>query len=184
MTGGFSLIELVISVAVGVVVIGAVVSLSIVSAQNFAATANYAKMDNQSRNALDRISREIRNASSLVAFRTNQLSLTNVNNGTGVTITYNAASNTLTLAKSGHPAQTLLTGCVSFNFQLFNRLPLIQTSTNLSFYASTNIAGQLTNKFCKVINLSWKCSKHIVGSKFNTEIAQTAQVVLRNQVSQ
>lgn len=183
---GFTLVELMISIAIGMVVIGSVVSLSIISAQNFAATANYANMDNQSRTALDKISREIRNATSLAAFSTNNpqfLVLTNVNTSppSGATINYDSGSKTLALTKSGQPVQTLLTGCDTFNFQLFNRVPLINTSTNLSFYGSTNTAGQVTNLFCKVINMSWKCSRKILGSKLNTEIVQTAQVVLRNK---
>ena len=185
--GGFTLVELIISIAIGMVVIGTVVSLALIAAQNFAATANYASMDTQSRNALDRISREIRNASAVVAFRTNSpqfLQLTNVNNASGATISFDAGAGTLTLAKSGQADQTLLTGCDTFNFQLFNRYPLIKTSTNLSFYISTNTTGQVTSQFCKVINMSWKCSRKIRGSKLNTEIVQTAQVVLRNQVSQ
>jgi Tfp pilus assembly protein PilW len=185
---GFTLIEMVVSITVGLVVIGAVVSLSITSAQNFAATANYVDMDSQSRNALDRISREIRNATALAAFSTNNpqfLRLTNANNGSGATITYDATPGTLTLAKTGEPVQTILTGCDSFSFQLFNRYPSINTSTNLSFLKSTNaVTGQVDNQFCKVINMSWKCSRTIRGSKLNTEVVQTAQVMLRNQVSQ
>lgn len=185
-SSGFTLVEMMIAIAISVVVVGAVASLSIISVQNFAATSNYVQMNDQSRNALDRISREVRNATSLMAFRTSDpqyLVLTNANQGVGATITYDAGAGTLTLAKTGEGTQTLLTGCDAFSFQLFNRHPYI-TTTNISFYASTNISGQLTNQFCKVINMSWKCSRTILGSKLNTEIVQTAQVVLRNQVSQ
>jgi hypothetical protein len=184
--GGFSLVELMISIAVGLVVIATVVSLSLISAQNFVATSNYATMDYQSRNALDRISREIRNATALTGFSTSNpqfLRLTNVNNGSGATIIYDAGPGTLTLTKSDQTTQMLLTNCNAFSFQLFNRYPVV-TTTNISFCSSTNLTGQVTNLFCKVINMNWKCSRPIVGSKLSTEIVQTAQVVLRNQVSQ
>jgi len=102
----------------------------------------------------------------------------------GVTITYNSNSGTLALEKTGEQTQALLTGCDSFSFQLYNRYPDI-TKTNLSFYVSTNIVnGQLDKRFCKIIDMNWKCSRSILGSKLNTEIVQTAQVVLRNQVSE
>lgn len=184
---GFTLIELMISMAVGIVVIGVVVSLSIVSAQNFAATANYVQMNDQSRLALDRISREIRRSTALVSFsmaNPQYLLLTNAYDGTSVTITCDTNAGTLTLAKTGEVLQTNLTGCDSFSFQLYNRYPLIQTN-NISFYGSTNaVTGALDPRFCKVINMSWKCSRSILGSKLNTEVVQTAQVVMRNQVTQ
>jgi prepilin-type N-terminal cleavage/methylation domain-containing protein len=186
---GFTLMELMISMAVGLVVIGVLVSLSIISAQNFAATANYVQMNDQSRLALDRISREIRNATQLVGIQTSNpqyLILTNAVLGKLTTITCNTNANvaTLTLAKTGEGTETLLTGCDAFHFDIFNRYPLI-VGTNLSFYPATNsVTGKLDPKFCKVISLSWKCSRTILGSKLNTEIVQTAQVVLRNQVTQ
>jgi len=183
MSGGFTLVELLVSIAVGVVVIASVLTLAIFSAQNFVATANYASLDIQSRNALDRISREIRNATALSDFSTNNpqfLLLVNANNASSATITYDAGSGTLTLARSGEPAQTLLTGCDSFSFQLFGRIPVI-TATNISFGASTNSSGLVDKNYCKIINLNWSCSRTILGSKLHTEVSQGAQVMLRNQ---
>src|SRR5690242_21965349 len=72
--GGFTLAELMISIAVGVVVVGAVAALSVISVQNFAAMSNYVQMNDQSRIALDKISREVRKATALVAFSTNNQS--------------------------------------------------------------------------------------------------------------
>lgn len=187
---GFTLVELMIAIAVGAVVIATIVMLSIISAQNFVATANYVQMNDQSRLALDLISREIRNATAVTAFSTNSpqfLRLTNANMGVGSTIAYDSTNLTLTVVGpvGQSSSRTLLTGCNSFGFQLFNRYPLTNSLSGISFYASTNaVTGQVDAKFCKVVNMSWKCSRHIVGSKFSTEIVQTAQVVLRNQVSQ
>jgi prepilin-type N-terminal cleavage/methylation domain-containing protein len=194
LTDGFTMVELMIAIAISVIVIAAVVTLSIVTAQNFVATSNYVQMNDQGRNALDKIGREIRNSTAVVSFQTNnpqQLVLTNVTFGTGVTITCNTNSTvgTLVLSKTGQPDLTLLTGCDSFNFQLFDRYPNFVTNNILTnsiyFCASTNAAtGKVDARFCKVNNMSWKCSRKILGSKLNTEIVQTAQVVLRNQVSQ
>jgi Tfp pilus assembly protein PilW len=183
---GYSLIELIISFVIGLAVIATVVTLSIISAQNFAATANYVQMNDQSRNAVDLISREVRNASALTAFSTNNpqsLVFTNSNTGTTTTIICNTNANagTLVLSVTGQPDKTLLTGCDSFSFKLYNRYP---DTNNYSFYASTNITGQWDSRFCKVINMNWKCSRAIRGSKLNTEVVQTAQVVLRNQVTE
>lgn len=186
-SAGFTLVEMMIAIAVGVAVIATIVMLAIISAQNFVATSNYVQMNDQSRLALDLISREIRNATAVTAFSTSNpqfLRLTNANLGVGSTITYIPGTNILTLSVTGQADRTLLTGCDSFGFQLYNRYPLVN-STNISFYRSTNaVTGAVDAKFCKVVNMSWKCSRTIVGSKLSTEIVQTAQVVLRNQVTQ
>jgi hypothetical protein len=98
------------------------------------------------------------------------------------TITCDTNAGTLIMAKTGEASQTLLTGCDNFGFQIFNRYP---NPTNMTFSVSTNAStGRLDARFCKVINMNWKCSRTILGSKLNTEIVQTAQVVLRNQVTQ
>jgi hypothetical protein len=192
-SGGFSLVELLVAVTASVFVIAAIATLSIISVQNFVATSNYVQMNDQGRNALDLISREIRNATAVTGFSTNvpeYLQLTNSLKGSGATINFSPGSGLLTLTETGQPTPwTLLTGCDSFSFQLFDRYPLIVSnsviqSNSISFHASTNITGQVDKQFCKVINLTWHCSRTILGSKLNTEIVQTAQVVLRNQVSQ
>jgi type II secretory pathway pseudopilin PulG len=186
---GFTLVELLVSATISVFVVGSIAMLCIISMQNFAATSNYVQMNDQSRNAVDRISREVRNATALIAYSTNNpqyLVLTNANKGTYSIITCDtsASMGTLVLSITGVPDATLLTGCTNFSFQLFNRAPVIGT-TNLSFGSITNIkTGQPDPNFCKVINLNWACKRTILGSKLNTEVVQTAQVVLRNQVSQ
>jgi prepilin-type N-terminal cleavage/methylation domain-containing protein len=185
---GFTLIEMMISIFVGLIVIGSIVTLSIISAQNFAGTANYVDMDEHSGNAMDVASREIRNATALIAFSTNYpqfLKLTNAYKATTTTIVYTNSS--VILKKTGLRDYTLLTGCTNFSFQLFNRdTTIINTITNtiISFNAATNpTTGIMDPNYCKVINLNWQCSRHIIGSQLSTEVAQSAQVVLRNQFS-
>jgi prepilin-type N-terminal cleavage/methylation domain-containing protein len=184
-SAGFTLVEMMISVVISVFVIACIVTLAIISAQNFAATSNYVQMDAQSRNALDRASREIRSATALMSFSTNYpqfLLLTNAYKGTSTTIFY--SNNCIVMRKTGWADQTLLTGCDGFSFQLFSRSPLI-INNNISFYNSTNpTTGNVDQNYCKVINLGWKCSRTIIGSKLSTEVVQSAQVILRNQVSQ
>jgi hypothetical protein len=77
--------------------------------------------------------------------------------------------------------RSLLTNCDLFSFSLYDRVPNI-TSTNVSFYGSTNSSGQVDSSVCKVINFTWKCSRSLLGTKCNTESVQTAQIVLRNKV--
>jgi len=167
-----------ISVVISVFVIASIAMLTIMTAQNFVATSNYVQMNDQSRYALDRISREIRNASSVVNYSSSNpqfLVLTNDLTGTSSTITCDTSAGTLILSRSGQSDQTLLTGCDTFGFQFLNRVPLV-SGNNLTFYTATNPSTD-----CKVIDLNWKCSRTILGSKLNTEVVQTAQVMLRNK---
>jgi hypothetical protein len=178
----FTLLEMLVAFMVGSMAIGGVCTISISAAFNYQAMGHYATMDNQSRNALDVISREVRDSSQLVAFSTNNPPYLRFTNSTaGVTVTISYSSNCLYLAKSGQPTVTLLTGCDSWNFSLFGHAPLL-TGGQLSFYPATNSSGYLDASLAKGVNMNWKCSRSILGSKLNTESVQTAQVVLRNKI--
>jgi hypothetical protein len=85
-------------------------------------------------------------------------------------------ASTLSLEKTGLAPMVVLTGCDRWKVWLYNRAPNIN-STNLSFNPATSLAN------CKLVNMSWKCSRTILGSKINTESVQTAQIVLRNKVN-
>ncbi len=147
---------------------------------------NYISLDRKSRNTLDVLSREIRNATGVVAFNTNLparwLTLTNASQATAVTLTYDSNARTLVMTKTGQAAQTYLTECERWDFGLFSRAPLLSTN-NITFYSATNTTGVMDVTLCKLISMSWKCSRTVLGSKFNTESVQTAQIVMRNKVN-
>jgi prepilin-type N-terminal cleavage/methylation domain-containing protein len=177
---GFTLVEVLVAAGLGSLVMAVVAALSIYSARTFSAMSNYVDLDMHSRNALDVIAREVRLSTAVVDCNTNSSSanyvtLTNSDAATLVKITWKPDAATLTLAKTGQPTQTLLVGCDRWKVWLYNRAPAL-SSTNISFNAATNLAS------CKLINMSWKCSRTIMGSKLNTESVQTAQIVLRNKV--
>lgn len=167
------------AVAVTSLLTASVVALGMFTGRSFLLTGNYVNLDAQSRNASDVLGREIRDASTLVSFSTNnplQLKLANNTAGYTITITYYTNNSTLMFAKTGLATQMLLTNCDNWSFSLFDRVPLI-TSTNITFYSTTDPAQ------CKVIDMSWKCSRTILGSKMSTESVQTAEIVLRNKVN-
>src|SRR5258708_36805598 len=70
-----SMVEMMVALLVGSIVLGAVYILTLFTAKSFAAMGNYGDLDNASRNALDTMSRDIRQARKLTAFSTNSLSL-------------------------------------------------------------------------------------------------------------
>jgi hypothetical protein len=187
---GFTLVEMLTAVIGATFLAGSVVSLSIFTERSFYMMGNYEDLDAQSRNTVDIIGREIRNSSRLLAFGTNSpmyLLLTNSTAGTSDRITYDSNADTLVMTTTYYASPTpaitrsLLTNCDLFSFSLYDRVPNI-TSTNVSFYGSTNSLGQVDSSVCKVINFAWKCSRSLTGTKCNTESVQTAQIVLRNKI--
>jgi prepilin-type N-terminal cleavage/methylation domain-containing protein len=175
----FTLVELLVAVGLSGILLMVVAALAVYGARSFAALGNYSDLDARSRQALDLISREFRQATAVVAAQTNlptkYIALTNASNGTGSRLTFDSSQRTLVLERTGQPAQTLLTECDRYDFFIFNRAPNVSSSAITFNPAASLSAG-------KLINMSWKCSRTILGQRVNTESVQTAQVVLRNKV--
>jgi len=182
---GFTLVEMLVALGIGSVVLLAICALSIYSARCFLALGNYSDLDAQSRNTVDVIGRDIRQATALLDFKANSstryLTFTNSELGTFMKLTWHIDNKTLSYQATDSPAQVLLTGCDRWSFSLFNGSPIV-SSTNILFNPATNSSGKLDVTLCKLVNMSWKCSRTILGEKMNTEKVQTAQIVLRNKV--
>jgi prepilin-type N-terminal cleavage/methylation domain-containing protein len=181
---GFTLVEISVAVAVGSIVLAAVASLTLYATKASLAMVNYTDLDTKSRYALDLISREIRQASGVMSFQTNQttstFTLTNANQGAAITLTYTPSARAVVMSKTGQPDLTALTQCDAWNFSFYQRTPYV-TATNILYYPATNGAGVIDPNLCKLINLSWKCSRTIFAQKVNTESVQAAQIVLRSK---
>jgi prepilin-type N-terminal cleavage/methylation domain-containing protein len=175
----FTFVELLVAMALSSIVMTAVGALTIYSARTFVALGNYTDLDLHSRNALDVIGRELRQATAVIDTQTNAtvnyVQLTNANIGVAYKLSWDTSARTVVFEKTGQAAQLCLTECDRWNFALFNRAPNF-SSTNITFNAASTLAE------AKLINMSWKCSRTIMGSKLNTESVQTAQIVLRNKV--
>ena len=131
---------------------------------------NYADLDRYSRNALDVLSREIRQAKSVGSWSTSRLVLTNMDN-TVFSYTYDQSAGTLT-RQWGSDRNVLLTGCDYFYFHIWQRNP---TNGFWFPYSSTN-----QPYITKLVDVSWKCSRKILDQKVNTESVQTAKICIRN----
>lgn len=177
-TQGLSLLELLVAAAAGLIILGAFVAITININTMIRSAGNYGDLDEFSRNTLDVLSRDVRNASAVgVSSTSAELVLTNMFLGTNV-ITYAwDGSNLLTrtYAPNGQTnyTQIMLTNCDYLGFDYFMRVP----TNNLQFIDITNAFS--TNEI-KLVSVSWRCSRSVLGVKLNTESIQTAQVVLRN----
>ena len=166
---GTTLIELMFAIAVGMIAIAALASLSLYSGRVFAGLLNYADLETKSRSALDFMTREIRQTQLLTAYASNQLTFQDFD-GVPLVYAYNPTNLTLTRTKTG-TSKVLLTGCESLTFGIF-----LRNTTNGTFdqYPSTSSP---TNT--KVVQVSWLCKRSIVGTKMNSESVQTAKTVIR-----
>jgi type II secretory pathway pseudopilin PulG len=170
-----TLVELMVAMGVGSILFVAVGTLAFYSARSFAALSNYVELDNFSRNALDQMSREIRQADALLTGTDHQLvfQVSNPTNGvvSQVTFTYDPTSRQLTRTQSG-TTTTLLKECDFLKFSIYQRNPIGGTYDQ---YPTANPAT------CKLVQMSWICSRNILGKKANTESVQSAKVVIRKQ---
>ena len=156
--------------SIGVLALGAACLLWANASRTCAMFLNYMDMSIASKNALDRISQEIRNARTVQSCSGNQLVLLDSTNGQ-VTLSYDSAAQKLTYEK-GTARTVLLKECSSFEFSLFQRTPMAGTY-NLYTTSTTNLL--------KVVQMKWTCSRKLTGDRQNAESQVSSKVVLRNQ---
>jgi hypothetical protein len=145
-------------------------SFAVFTARTFVATGNYADLDRASRNALDQITRDVRAARSVTAFSSSKLTL--MDNNTNVLVYEWKPSTSQLTRQSGGFTTVLLQQCDYLTFSNYIRVP-----TNAwSWYP----VGTNNVSLTKLVDVSWRCSRKILGQKVNTESVQTAKIVLRN----
>lgn len=171
----FSLVELLIAIAIGSVLLIAVMSLTFYSARSFAALTNYVDLDNHSRNALDHATREIRQADRVMAGsdeHTLHLWMTDPVTGEGrqVTYKYDPEAETLTRIDGGEQ-RVLLRECYVFRLTYHQR----NAMTDWEALPATTVDT------CKQVRIFWECGRSILGARVNTESVQSARVVLRKR---
>ena len=166
-----------VTMAVSGIILTALLSFSVYAAKSFAALDNYTELEQKSQNALDVMTRDIRETQYLTNFGTRTVSgqlVTNVvtfldSDNQFLTFNY---TNRVLLRQKGGVNTTLLTNVDYLSFLIFQRNPVGGTYDQFS---TTNAAD------CKLISVSWVCSRNILGSRLNTESVQTAKIVIRKQ---
>ena len=159
--------EILVTSLIASIVLTIVATLTIFATRSVLAMTNYAELDQESRNTLDVLTRDIRQAAGLSSFAANKIVLRNPDSTT-CTYTYNQSLGTLTRSNSSG-SKVLLDNCDQLAFRISTRNP----SNDFQFYQA-NLAT------AKLIDVSWKCSRQIKAQKVNTESIQTAKIVMRN----
>jgi hypothetical protein len=165
-----TLMDVLIAVTITTILFAAIGTLAVSTARSFVALGNYGDLDRASRDALDVLSRDVRQSRAVTAYTPKQISLLANDNST-LTYTYDPSTGNFT-RQSGAQTKVLLSQCDYLNFNIYQRNP----SNNWSWYP---VASNLLST-AKLIDVSWKCSRKILGQKINTESVQTAKVVIRN----
>jgi prepilin-type N-terminal cleavage/methylation domain-containing protein len=163
---GMTLVEIMVAVGVGSLLLATLAVVFVSSTRNFVAMGNYVSMDSSSRNALDRMTREIRRAGDLTYFSPTRMVFAQRDGSGSLVYEWNEDTHQLTEWKSGDSAASvLLRECDRLLFTL-------KTST----FASTTDAAD-----GKAIAVEWRCSRTILGKKTNTEDMEQALIVIRNK---
>src|SRR6266542_4229540 len=173
----FTLVELMVVAAISLVVLAFVLSFIVFCSRSFVSLTNYVDLDQRTEMALDKMSREIRQVTSVTSLTggTNFVGGTNLTlrdyDGGSLQYVYNQNARTLTRIKSGQTTTNLIQ-CDSLSFSLFQRTP---SNNTFQPWPATNLTQ------AKVIGLTWNCSRTILGAKINTESMQSAKINIRTR---
>ena len=159
--------EMMVSVAVGCVVLMVMAIVFTSSARSFVSLGNYVSMNRNSRNALDRMSREIRRAGDLTEFSPTHLKFARYGM-TNSFLVYSWAANSRQLTE-------WMSGTAKTNILLSECDQLAFSMHKTSFATTTNISE------AKGVSLTWKCSRLLLGKQLTSEDIEQALIIIRNK---
>jgi type II secretory pathway component PulJ len=166
-----TLVEVMVATVLGTLILAGAGSLMVYNVRSLAALTNYTDLDRYSRNAVDRISRDVRQAATLASFTTTELRFT-FPSAPDVRYIYDPRGRTLVRTQGTSDRTVLLEECDSLTFTVYGRNNISNSWDQFEVTTAAN---------AKLIKLNWTCSRTILGEARNTESIQTAKVVLRKQ---
>jgi hypothetical protein len=154
------------------------------SVKSMASMYNYSLLDQFNRQAMDQLTREIRQSKKVLAYTTNSITVrTALDNGNdGPDVTYSFVPSTKKMVRTSKDAsglvldsKALLNNCNLLSFQLFTRCP------SNGVFGSFPVATGNWQQTVKVLQLTWKTSMSLPSGIVNSENVQTARIVIRKQ---
>jgi prepilin-type N-terminal cleavage/methylation domain-containing protein len=181
---GFTLVEMLVATGIGAILITIIVALTAYAERSFAVTSSHVELESKSRYALDKLTRELRQATAVVSCDTNLpfkwFTVTNAVDGFALTLSWDADVKSLRLEKVGptpddNRSEKLLSNCERWDFTFCDRTPTVGP-TEVSFNPVSSLAD------CKLIQMSWTCRQDLIG-ELETANVQEMQIALRNKVN-
>lgn len=167
----FTMLELLVAMSIGFLALSALSLLSVYTIRSFSALSNYMELDQNSRNTLDHMTQIIREADGVLSYDNHNLKLS----FHAMPLSFNYSPNTkqLTMTDTNGAQKIFLKDCDFLDFQLFQRNSVGGTYDQ---YPAT-----INESAAKLIQISWICSKTLIGNLINSESVQSAKVVIRKQ---
>lgn len=176
---GWTLVEMMVAVALFSLGSMSLMGLYVFSVKTMASMYNYALLDQYNRQAMDLLTREIRQAKKVLTYTTNSITILTANEdgSTGPAVTYSFSPNTKKMIRksSDGTSRMLLNNCSLLQFDLFTRCP-----SNAVFGAFPVAVNNWSNTV-KVLQLTWRTSILQHTGIANSENVQTARIVIRKQ---
>ena len=171
---GIGVIEFMVAMAIGSLVIVAVMMVFSFSSRSFSALGNYSTLDKQSRHTLDTMTKEIRMTRFVYSYATNYTLFQDYDN-TWLYYWWDQWGKKVYRWKPGQPVTVMLNNCDYMRFDFYQRNP---KGGVFDYYPPSTALYSTT---CKMVQLSWICSTNVLGTTKNSESVQSAKVVIRNQ---
>jgi prepilin-type N-terminal cleavage/methylation domain-containing protein len=175
---GWTLVEMMVAVGIFSLVGMALMGTYIFGVNSMASMYSYAVLDACNRQAMDQLTREIRQSKQVLAYTTNSITILAAKyDGTISRVTYSFSPSTKKLLRSSSDgsSKVLLDNCSLLSFELFTRCP------SNAVFGSFPVAVNNWSNTVKVLQLTWKTSVTKPSGIANSENVQTARIVIRKQ---
>src|ERR1051325_5082499 len=157
---GISLLEMVFAMGLTGIAATALLILAVSTGRSLAEMVNYVDLDHYNRVALDNMTRDLRQVSYLDSLSTTAITFID-KDGTPLSYVYDPDQQTLSRIKNGvRPPKPLLEHCDQLQFAIYQRSPV---AGSFDLIPVTKLAD------CKVVTITWICSRKIFGRKVHTE---------------
>jgi len=174
-SGGWTLLEMLVATGAGTIILIAFVATFVTLSNTMVAIDNYNDLDSSSRHTLDLMNEDLRDTATVTAATGTSVTATNVITGDQITYWWDSGTTRFSrrLISNGQTSvTTMLTNCDILTFAYYTRVP----TNNFGFV--TNNTSDPTQT--KLLSVSWRCSRSVLGAKINTESVQTARICIRN----
>jgi prepilin-type N-terminal cleavage/methylation domain-containing protein len=177
---GWTLPEMMVALGIFSICGLALMGLWLFCIRGFASLYNYSFLDQYNRQAMDVLTREIRESKLVLSYTTNSITIQAGNYpdgspGPNVTYSFSPSTKKLIRTTSDGTSQVLLNSCSLLNFNLYQR-NVVPGSYDIYPVATNNWSNTV-----KVIQLTWKTSITSPTCVGNSEDVQTARIVIRKQ---